>query len=80
MSERVKSLCNTMLKDRNTDKCFWIIRQIRKDIFKDDLKAVQEYQKLIHADKVKQIGEFYIFVRDVDDVEFEEIFEEDEEE
>ena len=63
----------TILYDQTTDKLFEVIRQIRKIEFENDLKTVQEYQKYIHADKVKQNGEFYLFVRDIDDVECEEI-------
>ncbi len=54
------------------DKFYILKRQIRKSMF-TELSDVKDYKEYIHAEHVLQNGEFYMFVNNVDDIEFEEI-------
>lgn len=54
------------------EKFYILKRQIKKSIF-PELSDVKDYKEYIHAEHVLQNGEFYMFVDNVDDIEFEEI-------
>lgn len=54
------------------EKYYILKRQIRKSIF-PELSDVKDYKDYINAEHVLQNGEFYMFVDNVDDIEFEEI-------
>ena len=54
------------------EKFYILKRQIRKSRF-TELSDVKEYKEYINAEHVLQNGEFYMFVNNVDDVEFEEM-------
>lgn len=54
------------------EKYYVLIRQIRKNMFTEMLH-VKEYKEHIHAEHTLQNGEYYLFVNNVDEIEFEEI-------
>lgn len=59
------------------DKLYNLVRAINKDVFKtkDDVKIYMEY---IHCDNTLQHQGKYLFVRNIDDVEFEKISDKEE--
>lgn len=54
------------------DKFYVLVRQIKKNMF-TEMSHVKEYKEYIHAEHVLQNGEHYLFVNNIDEIEFEEI-------
>ena len=55
------------------DKYYQIIRTIRIDQVNEDMEGLKAWRDYLKCDHVLQQGEYYLLVRYVQDVEFEEI-------
>lgn len=73
MKDPIFDLETKILKDNNTNKYFYVKRVIKKSYFYNNQEALKQFQKMIHTDNVKQINDFYLFVNDILDVEYDEI-------
>lgn len=60
------------------DNLYQLIRMIKKTRF-TDIEGVKIYSEYLHADSIKQNQTHYLFLRDIPDIEYEEIIEEVEE-
>ena len=57
---------------------FFLVRQIRKETFKS-MEDVKIFKEFTLSDKVKENNGYYFFVRDIPEIEFEEIIENEKE-